>query len=331
MSVWQYVKDWLWPAPTPLTRVDDYWATRAAEHREKAARLYREAEATDGVFESASLRTMAADVEALAETCDRNAAMYDTKQRTEITPMSHPEDARPIQRIDPADGMPEQRYQMDEQSMQDGTLAVLPPIGSLADTEPRHMFDPDSLPPAPAMDGPVGPTISDVLRESAALLDPDCPSCGRSMGKPNEVVRVFYRNLLEEAPHLVELFGEDLLDGDAHGQRDRLAGALVALANLYDPENPEKMAQLDAALAKWGSDHSAFRRRDGSWYGPAKLGDYAMVEVVLFNTLHDLVGDDWKSEYDDAWSAAYGHAAARMMNGAIDNPQTFGRFVRRDG
>jgi hemoglobin-like flavoprotein len=203
-------------------------------------------------------------------------------------------------------------------------------------------------------------TTSDFLRESIGLIE----------GQEDNVVREFYRRLLDVAPHLASLFPSDLVDEDplagdgsmdldedgrralaeaagfqwspeldreimarharrgaGRKQRDKLVGALAALATHYDPTNPAQMETLKTALAAMGRAHSAFRRPDGT-VSPASLDEYQAVKVVLFGTLHDAAGAAWLSVYDGAWSEAYDFAASHMMVAAFANPQSFARTVR---
>lgn len=161
-------------------------------------------------------------------------------------------------------------------------------------------------------------TTSDFLRESIGLIE----------GQEDSVVREFYRRLLDVAPHLAALFPADLLTTDeTRHQRDKLVGALAALATHYDPTNPNQMETLKTALAAMGRAHSAFRRPDGT-VSPASLDEYQAVKVVLFGTLHDMAGAAWLPVYDAAWSEAYDFAASHMMVAAFANPQQFARTVR---
>lgn len=149
-------------------------------------------------------------------------------------------------------------------------------------------------------------TTNDLLRESIGLLG----------DQGDEVMRVFYVNLLDTVPYLARLFPADLTSHTADGagkmQRDKLLGALIAVSQTYDPDRPEQMQILDTHLQSFGRSHAAFDRGNGKVQG-ATLAEYNAVKVVLFNTLHDVAGDAWLPEYDDVWSEAYDYAAGGML------------------
>ena len=152
------------------------------------------------------------------------------------------------------------------------------------------------------------PGINDLLKESLALLG----------DQGDEVIRMFYSSLLRANPPLMTLFPGDPTQGDFGSdhkgaiQRDRLLRALTALADLYDPADERKMAQLDQALASFGRHHAAFVRQDGTVKG-ATLEEYAAVKDALFATLISVAADKWKTEYTEAWGQAYDYAAAAML------------------
>jgi hemoglobin-like flavoprotein len=169
-------------------------------------------------------------------------------------------------------------------------------------------------PPCPACRGKgYVMTTSDLLRESIALLDGETG---------DTAILTFYSRLLDAAPNLAEIFPSDLLaprdplgDPDSRGlkQRDKLYGALKALATMYDPDNPDSLEPLDTALQAMGRAHAAFWRPSEGVTRGATLEEYAAVKAVLFGTLHDLAGEAWLPEYDAAWSEAYDYAAAEML------------------
>lgn len=152
------------------------------------------------------------------------------------------------------------------------------------------------------------PNVSDYLRESIALLG----------NQGDEVVRTFYATLFRGAPDLVRLFPGDPTQGDlgtdhkGARQRELLLSALAALAELYDPEDADRMARLDTALASFGRKHAAFSRPDGTIRG-ATWEEYGAVKDALFQTLIRAAGEHWKTEYGEAWSQAYDYAAAVMV------------------
>jgi len=165
-------------------------------------------------------------------------------------------------------------------------------------------------------------STNDLLKESLALVTDG-----------DGLVREFYSRLLTAAPDLAALFPPDLLTAAAPGrpevvsdgsalrpaptrgarQRDKLLGALIALADLYDTDSDEKMGKLDTALRAFGRSHAAFHRPDGRVLG-ATFDEYAAVKAALFATLADTAGSAWASEYTAAWSEAYDFAAVTMMH-----------------
>ncbi len=152
------------------------------------------------------------------------------------------------------------------------------------------------------------PGISDYLRESIALVG----------DQGDEVVRAFYGTLFRAAPELVKLFPGDPTKGDlgtdhkGARQRELLLSALVALSDLYDPDDGDKMARLDTALGSFGRKHAAFVRPDGTIKG-ATWEEYGAVKDALFQTLVRFAEEKWKPEYTEAWSQAYDYAAAVML------------------
>jgi hemoglobin-like flavoprotein len=164
-------------------------------------------------------------------------------------------------------------------------------------------------------------TTNDLLRESIGLLGEN----------GNEAMRIFYSNLLEAAPDLAAIFPRDLLTTDeTRMQRDKLLGALVAVAQNYDPDNPqsEGMRVLKEHLAVFGRSHKAFRRADGTTSG-AMLAEYNAVGVILLNTLHDLAGDAWLPEYDAVWVPAYDRIAKWMIHFQVEAEETAGEWSGR--
>lgn len=153
------------------------------------------------------------------------------------------------------------------------------------------------------------PGLNDLLQESIGLLG----------DRADEVVRLFYATLLNDQPDLAYLFPNDLVtasvdtkDSPGVAQREKLLGALVALAESYDPGDHDKMTRLTSALARFGRSHAAFTRRDGTVWG-ATLDEYKAVKDALFSTLVRVAGEHWKPEYTAAWSQAYDYAAAVML------------------
>lgn len=167
------------------------------------------------------------------------------------------------------------------------------------------------------------PGINDLLKDSVALIAPT----------GDEVVRMFYLALFSTAPDLVSLFPGNPTQGDlgtdhrGAKQREKLLAALVALANLYDPADAEKMTHLDQALGQFGRSHAAFVRKDGTIRG-ATLDEYAAVKDALFTTLVRFAGEHWRPEYTEAWSQAYDYAAAVMLTEQFRSGFTAPRFAR---
>jgi hemoglobin-like flavoprotein len=158
--------------------------------------------------------------------------------------------------------------------------------------------------------GYVTRSTNDLLRESLELIGD-----GGDM-----LVKEFYTRLLYAAPDLAALFPADLLtaatsDPNSGGakQRDRLLGALIALANSYNLDDPAGMDRLDTALGAFGRSHASFARPDGTVQG-ATLEEYAAVKATLFGTLIATAGPAWKPSFTMAWSEAYDYAAAAMMH-----------------
>jgi hemoglobin-like flavoprotein len=205
----------------------------------------------------------------------------------------------------------------------------------VTDTEP---YDPHTEDRADADDGVFerrAAHASDAETERIDTRD-DCPHCmgtGRVLttndylrmsidllgDQGDKVVAEFYARLLTEAPELASLFPADLVDPLAGAgspgriQRDKLLGALVAVSQTYDRDNPKAMEILDTHLATFGRSHANFQRSNGTVRG-ATLAEYHAVKVVLFGTLHDAAGEAWRPEFDDAWSEAYDYAVGEMLH-----------------
>lgn len=167
------------------------------------------------------------------------------------------------------------------------------------------------------------PSISDFLRESVGLLG----------DQGDDVIRAFYQSLFRMDPDLAALFPGNPAEGDlgtdhrGAQQRERLLGAVIALADLYDPADPDKMGKLDTALASFGRSHSAFARPDGTVRG-ASWEEYAAVKTALFGTLVRAAGAAWTPEHTAAWSQAYDYAAAVMLAEQYRSGFTSPRFPR---
>lgn len=169
-------------------------------------------------------------------------------------------------------------------------------------------------------------TVSELLRESIALIPPD---------GGQQVIREFYRRLLTAAPDLAGLFPSDLItaavdDTASPGrmQRDRLLQALAALAELYGT-SPADRQRLDTALRSYGRSHAAFARPDGTTRG-ATVEEYLVVKQTLMDTLHTAAGPAWQAAYDDAWAEAYDYAMIVMLHEQFTGGMTFPRQARAD-
>lgn len=192
----------------------------------------------------------------------------------------------------------------------------------------------------------------DLLIESKALLD----------DAGEVIVKEFYTRLLRAAPDLASLFPADLLaeqqpvveDGShdlpdeakhegllpdfraaaaakrktGKEQREKLLGALLALATLYDPDDEASMEKLTNALQAFGRSHASFARPDGSERG-ATLDEYAAVKGALFGTLVTTAGPAWKHAYTMAWSEAYDFAAVTMLAEQYRTVSAVARMPRR--
>jgi hemoglobin-like flavoprotein len=112
-----------------------------------------------------------------------------------------------------------------------------------------------------------------------------------------ELVEDFYARLFEAAPGVRPLFSDDM-----GRQKAMLLSALVLVRkSLRDLE------RLLPTLHAMGARHVA--------YG-AKAEHYPVVATTLIASMAAVAGDDWKPEYEAAWSAALGTIAAVMIEGA---------------
>jgi nitric oxide dioxygenase len=112
-----------------------------------------------------------------------------------------------------------------------------------------------------------------------------------------ELVDDFYERLFETAPAVRPLFSHDMTR-----QKAMLLSALVFVR--------QSLRDLDAiipTLRSLGARHVA--------YG-AKPEHYPVVVTTLIASMAAVAGDDWKPEYEAAWSAGLGTIAAVMIEGA---------------
>lgn len=156
--------------------------------------------------------------------------------------------------------------------------------------------------------GVVVRSVSELLAESRDMI-PD----------PKALVLQFYRNLLAMAPHLAEIFPPDILtdamdNKNSRGvtQREKLLEALLALADLYHPDDPDRMERLDNALVSMGNRHPAFFRPSLGRARPATVREFGAVIEIFLQTVHDMV-PNWRAEHDQAWDEALDHAAREMI------------------
>jgi nitric oxide dioxygenase len=114
----------------------------------------------------------------------------------------------------------------------------------------------------------------------------------------DELMDAFYANLFAAAPAVRPLFART----DLARQKTMLLGALVLLR--------KSLRNLDAIVPKLrelGARHVA--------YG-AEPEHYPVVGQVLIASMAEIAGDQWRPEYEDAWTEAYGVVAAAMLEGA---------------
>jgi hemoglobin-like flavoprotein len=170
------------------------------------------------------------------------------------------------------------------------------------------------------------PGISDYLRESIALLG----------DQGDAVVRQFYTTLFRSAPDLVSLFPGNPTEGDLGAdhkgarQRELLLAALVALSDLYDPDDADRMQRLDTALGSFGRKHASFARPNGTIQG-ATLDEYKAVKDALFATLVSAAGNAWRrttTPRRSCWPSSSARASTRRDSSGGDHAQ--GRQRRSD-
>ena len=115
----------------------------------------------------------------------------------------------------------------------------------------------------------------------------------------DELMDEFYARLFAAAPAVRPLFPPDLKQ-----QKTMLLAALVLLR--------KSLRNLDAivpTLRRLGACHVA--------YG-ARPEHYPVVGATLIASLAAIAGDDWKPEYESAWSGAFEIVAATMLEGAAE-------------
>jgi|SRR5579863_2734066 len=111
-------------------------------------------------------------------------------------------------------------------------------------------------------------------------------------------VTAFYERLFTNYPQTRAFFAST----DMKEQRKKLLGALVlVIQNLRKPE------VLTKALKGLGERHVHYGVRPEH---------YPIVGAILLETFADFLGDDWTSEYQDAWAQAYEAICSIMLEGA---------------
>jgi nitric oxide dioxygenase len=112
-----------------------------------------------------------------------------------------------------------------------------------------------------------------------------------------ELMDEFYSRLFAAAPAVRPLFPTDM-----QRQKVMLLGALVLLR--------KSLRNLDSIVPKLrelGARHVG--------YG-ARPEHYPLVGATLIDAMAALAQDDWKPDYEQAWSAAFEIVAATMLEGA---------------
>jgi methyl-accepting chemotaxis protein len=113
-----------------------------------------------------------------------------------------------------------------------------------------------------------------------------------------KLVETFYRRLFAAAPSVRPLFGGT----DMRRQKAKLLATLALLR--------KSLPDLDAIapkLRQLGARHSG--------YG-ARAEHYPLVGATLIASMAELAGDEWRSEYERAWSDAFDVVASAMLEGA---------------
>jgi methyl-accepting chemotaxis protein len=113
----------------------------------------------------------------------------------------------------------------------------------------------------------------------------------------DELIEEFYARLFGAAPSVRALFPEDMTR-----QRRMLLGALVLLR-----KSLRDLDRIVPTLRTLGARHVA--------YG-AKPEHYPLVGETLIASMAAIAGDDWRDEYEQAWSTAFALVASVMIEGA---------------
>jgi nitric oxide dioxygenase len=112
-----------------------------------------------------------------------------------------------------------------------------------------------------------------------------------------ELMDEFYSRLFAAAPAVRPLFPTDM-----QRQKVMLLGALVLLR--------KSLRNLDSIVPKLRELGARHVR-----YG-ARPEHYPLVGATLIDAMAALAQDDWKPDYEQAWSAAFEIVAATMLEGA---------------
>jgi hemoglobin-like flavoprotein len=113
----------------------------------------------------------------------------------------------------------------------------------------------------------------------------------------DELMDVFYARLFAAAPAVRPLFPTDMKK-----QKTMLLGALVLLR-----KSLRDLGGIVPTLRTLGARHVA--------YG-ARPEHYPVVGATLIASMAAIAGEDWKPEYESAWSGAFEIVAATMIEGA---------------
>lgn len=128
------------------------------------------------------------------------------------------------------------------------------------------------------------------VKESFALIEP----------VSGEASAYFYGRLFAENPQLRAMFPATM-----DVQRERLFGALARIA--WSMDSPEA---LQGHLSQLGRDHRKF--------GVAPE-HYEPFGRALVATIRKFAGEAWTQEAEQAWTAAFDHAAQIMINAAAED------------
>jgi nitric oxide dioxygenase len=115
----------------------------------------------------------------------------------------------------------------------------------------------------------------------------------------DELMDEFYARLFAAAPAVRPLFPEDM-----GRQKAMLLGALVLVR-----KSLRNLEAIVPKLRELGARHVA--------YG-ARPEHYPVVGATLIASMAAIVGDEWKPEFEAAWSAAFDVVAGVMLEGAAE-------------